>query len=198
MVHRRGGRSNKSGTQSDSGGVGLVDEKELEWSDFSVTDTEDEDLFTTHVEHDKNYMSNWWGKFVGDGYRAEGGSDGGSEYADSEELLSLYGSDDETTSQRRTRYHEFNEKHDMRIPIVLEKGLLFADTYVFKMALKWYDVLNQFDFKFKHNDKAKVVSGGYMHLCVPRRNQYRSRHSNLNMNVGTSTRILGLMLNIFQ
>jgi hypothetical protein len=129
MVHRRGGRSNKSGTQSDSGGVGLVDEKELELSDFSVTDTEDEDLFTTHVEHDKNYMSNWWGKFVGDGYRAEGGSDGGSEYADSEELLSLYGSDDETTSQRRTRYHEFNEKHDMRIPIVLEKGLLFADTY---------------------------------------------------------------------
>jgi len=47
-------------------------------------------------------------------------------------------------------------KHDRRIPIVLEKGLLFADTYVFKRALKRYAVQNQFDFKLKQSDKVRV------------------------------------------
>jgi hypothetical protein len=64
----------------------------------------------------------------------------GDEDADNEELLSLYGSDNEATSRRQTRYREFNVKHDRRIPIVLEKGLLFADSYVFKRALKRYAV----------------------------------------------------------
>jgi hypothetical protein len=99
-------------------------------------------------------MNNWWGKLASDGYRDEDGSDEGSEYADSEELLGLYGSGDETTSQRWTRYCE--STHDIRIPIMLEKALLFIHKYVFKRALKWHAMQNQFDFIFKHNDNVRV------------------------------------------
>jgi hypothetical protein len=34
----------------------------------------------------------------------------------------------------------FNESHDMRVPIELEKDMLFTDFSVFKKALKWYAV----------------------------------------------------------
>ncbi|XP_062170398.1 uncharacterized protein LOC133876128 [Alnus glutinosa] len=85
-------------------------------------------------------MENWWGKFVGEEPHASTGHEDGEEYYDSEELMSLDGSDDELTERRRRRYREFNENHDMRVPIVLEKGLLFADTCVFKKALKWVRV----------------------------------------------------------
>jgi len=50
--------------------------------------------------------------------------------------MSLDGSDDELTERKRRRYREFNENHDMRVPIELEKGLLFADTCVFKKGTK--------------------------------------------------------------
>jgi hypothetical protein len=125
--------------------------------DFSATDTKDDGFFfTTNVKDEKNYMNNWWWKCASDGHCVEGGSDEGSDYVDSKELLSLDGSNDEMTSQRWMKYREFNEKHDIRIPIVLEKVLLFTDTCVFKMALKWYAVQSQFDFKFKHIDKMRV------------------------------------------
>jgi hypothetical protein len=71
-------------------------------------------------------------------------------------VVSLDGSDDDGASQRRMRYREFNENHDMRIPIELEKGLMFADTRVFKKALKWYAMQHEFDCKYKHNDRVKV------------------------------------------
>jgi hypothetical protein len=51
---------------------------------------------------------------------------------------------------------EVVENHDMRIPIELEKGLMFADTCVFKRALKWYVVQHWFDFKYKYNDRMSV------------------------------------------
>jgi len=67
----------------------LVDEEELQLSDFNVTDEEDEDLFTTNVPLKKNYLDNWWEKFVGV-----------EQHADNEDLLSLDGSHDEGTIPR--------------------------------------------------------------------------------------------------
>jgi hypothetical protein len=55
-------------------------------------------------------------------------------------------------------YREFNERHDMRRPIVLDKGDLFTDTSVFKKELKLYVVQHVFDFKFKHNDRGRVTA----------------------------------------
>lgn len=66
--------------------------------------------------------------------------------------------DDELLGRRRRKYRDFHDTHDMRIPIVLEKGLLFSDTSVFKRALKWYAVQNSFDFKYKHNDRIRVTA----------------------------------------
>jgi hypothetical protein len=97
-------------------------------SDFNITD--DEDLFTTHVPLKNDYMDNWWGKFVGVEYHANIAHEEGEEYADSEELVSLDGSDDDGTSRRRRMYREFNENYHMRIPIELEKGLMFVDTHL--------------------------------------------------------------------
>jgi hypothetical protein len=68
----------------------------------------------------------------------------------------LDGSADERTSRRKMRYRKFNESYDMRILVELEKGLLFANTRVFKKALKWYAVQHEFAFKYKHNDRVRV------------------------------------------
>jgi hypothetical protein len=133
----------------------LVDEEELQLRDFEITD-DDDNLFTSDVPVNKEYMENWWGKFVGEEPHASTRHEDGEEYYDSEELMSLDGSDDELTKRRRRRYRDFNESHDMRVPIELEKGLLFADTCIFKKALKWYAVQNRFDFKYKHNDRVGV------------------------------------------
>jgi hypothetical protein len=74
----------------------LVDEEELQLSDFEITD-DDDDLFTSDVPINKEYMENWWGKFVGEEPHANTGHEDGEEYYDSEELMSLDGSDDELT-----------------------------------------------------------------------------------------------------
>lgn len=123
--------------------------------DFSITD-DDEYLFTTDVLLKKDYMDNWWGKFVVAEHHANIAHEKGEEYADIEELITLDGSDDDGTSRRSKNYHEFNENHDIRIPIELEKGLMFANTRVFKRAIKWYDVQHVFDFKYKYNDRMRV------------------------------------------
>lgn len=45
----------------------LVDEEELQLSDFSITDLSEEDLFPEgDVEPVKNYMNSWWGNYGGD------------------------------------------------------------------------------------------------------------------------------------
>jgi len=47
----------------------LVDEEDLQMNDFEITD-DDEDLFASDVPVNKEYMKNWWGKFVGQGPHA--------------------------------------------------------------------------------------------------------------------------------
>jgi hypothetical protein len=143
---KRGGATGRKGvrlsTRRKNGGEcsvpgmpDLVDEEELQLSDFEITD-DDDDLFASDVPVNKEYMENWWGKFVGEEPHASTGHEDGEEYYDTEELMSLDGSDDELTERKRRRYREFNENHDMRVPIELEKGLLFADTCVFKKGTK--------------------------------------------------------------
>jgi hypothetical protein len=106
-----------------------------------------------------------WGRFAGSEHYANIVHEEGEKYYDNEDLLSLDGSDDARTSRRR-RYHEFNESHDMRILIVLEKGLVFVDTHVFKKALKRYAVQHGFDFKYKHNDCVRVSAVCKEKYCI--------------------------------
>jgi hypothetical protein len=137
---RRGGQvSVRRGGGEGSGVPDLVDEEDLQLSDFKIIN-DDDDLSTTNVPLKNEYMENWWRKFVGPEHHTNIGHEEGEEYYDSKELVSSDGSNDEGTSQRMRRYREFNESHDMRVPIKLEKGLLFADTPAFKKALKWYVV----------------------------------------------------------
>lgn len=105
----------------------LVDEEDLQLSDFKITD-DDEDLYTTNVPPKDDYMENWWGKLVGPQHYANIGQEEGEEYYDSDELVSLDGSDDEGTSRRMRTYREFSKGHDIRVLIELEKGMLFVDT----------------------------------------------------------------------
>jgi hypothetical protein len=126
----RGGRgSARRGSGQGSGVPNVTDEEELQLSDFSITD-DDEYLFTTDVLLKKDYKDNWWGKFVGAEHHAN------IAHEEGEELISLDESDDDGTSRRSKSYREFNENHDIRIPIELEKGLMFANTRVFKRAIK--------------------------------------------------------------
>jgi hypothetical protein len=151
VTARMGGRvSARSGGGQGSGVIDVVNKEELQLSDFNKTD-DDEDLFTTNVLLKKGlYMDNWQGKFVGAEHHAN------TAHEDGEELVSLDGSGDDGASQRKMRYSEFSESHDMRIPIELEKSLLFVDTSVFKKALKWYTMQQGFDFKYEHNDRVRV------------------------------------------
>jgi len=150
-------------------------------NDFIIIEDDDEDLFTTDVPLKSTIWIIWWGKFVSVEHRANIAHEEGEEYADSEELVSLDGSDDDGTNRRRRRYREFNENHDMRIQFELEKGLMFADTHVFKMTLKWYVVQHEFDFKYKHNDRVRASAVCNKQDCdwriqasfMQRKNQYK-------------------------
>jgi hypothetical protein len=62
----------------------VVDEENLQLSDFEVTDEDVEDLYTTNVPLTNDYMENWWGKFAGIGHH-EDNVDEGEEYYDSED-----------------------------------------------------------------------------------------------------------------
>jgi hypothetical protein len=125
-------------------------------SNFKITD--DEDLFAVHVPIKDDYMDAWWGKFVDSEHHRKIAHEDDEEYYDSEVLVSLDGTSGEGIGQRKRRYREFNEKHDMRRLIVLDKGDMFTYTSIFKKALKWYDVQNVFDFKYKHNDSMRVTA----------------------------------------
>jgi hypothetical protein len=131
---RRGGRvSTRIGSGEGCGVPDVVHEEDLQLSDFEVTDEDDEDLYITNVPLTNEYMENWWGKFAGAGHY-EDIVDEGEKYYDSEELVSLAGSGDEGTSRRVRRCWVFNESHDMRVPIELEKCMLFTDFSVTKMV----------------------------------------------------------------
>jgi hypothetical protein len=42
--------------------------------------------------------------------------------------------------KKKRLYKQFNEKHDLKIPMTFDIGDQFADTYSFKRALKTYVV----------------------------------------------------------
>jgi hypothetical protein len=81
----RGGReSARRGGGQDSGVPDVVDEEQLQLSNFNITD-DDDDLFTTNVPLRNDYMNNWLGKFVGVEHHANIAHEKGEEYADNEE-----------------------------------------------------------------------------------------------------------------
>lgn len=71
-IARRGGRvSIRIGGGEGRGVPNIVDEENLQLSDFEVTDEDDEDLYTTNVPLTNDYMENWWGKFAGVGHHED-------------------------------------------------------------------------------------------------------------------------------
>jgi hypothetical protein len=82
-IARSGGReSTRIGGGEGRGVPNLVNEEDLQLSDFEVIDDDDEDLYTTNVPVTNDYMENWWRKFVGVGHH-EDIIDEGEEYYDS-------------------------------------------------------------------------------------------------------------------
>jgi hypothetical protein len=68
----------------------------------------------------------------------------------------LQDSDSNSVGKRKKKYRQFNEKHDLKMPVMFAIGDQFADAYSFKRALKTFVVQNEFDYHYKHNDMDKV------------------------------------------
>jgi hypothetical protein len=84
-IARRGGRvSIRIGGGEGRGVPDVVDEENLQLSNFEVIDEDVEDLYTTNVPLTNDYMENWWRNFAGVGHH-EDNVDEGEEYYDSED-----------------------------------------------------------------------------------------------------------------
>ena len=70
-------------------------------------------------------------------------------------VLQVWNSDSDGV-KRKKKYMQFNEKHDLKIPVTFALGDQFADVYSFKRALKTFAVQNGFDYYYKHNDMSRV------------------------------------------
>jgi hypothetical protein len=68
----------------------------------------------------------------------------------------LQDSDSDGVEKIKKQYRQFNEKHNLKIPVTFVMGDQFVDTYFFKRVLKTFVVQNEFDYHYKHNDKGKV------------------------------------------
>ncbi|XP_059454997.1 uncharacterized protein LOC132185210 [Corylus avellana] len=150
--NKRHGRPRKTKVIQD------IDEviKEL-LSDCEVTNGEDEELYydADEVNKEKDGTSNWWKKVdynIND-KKAEFGDDESEDERDG--LVSLQGSDFDSGKNKK-RYRQFNEKHDLKIPVKFGLEDQFVDIYSFKRALKLYVVQNGFDYNYKHNDFGRV------------------------------------------
>ncbi|KAJ1421768.1 Transposase, MuDR, plant [Sesbania bispinosa] len=80
-----------------------------------------------------------------------------SDYDDSDELVSLNGSDnsdDDTT----LKWPEFNEKTDLHENIELMKGMKFDSNVSFRKALMEWTFKRGYDIKYNHNDKSRVTA----------------------------------------
>lgn len=124
-------------------------------NDFNGPDDDDDELFYSNKGNTYNSgTTNWWYK-VECNISLKGAEIKDDEYVDeSDGLASLQGSDD--AGNKKKQHKRFNEKHDLNILVELEVGELFTNTYSFKKALKTYDVQNEFDYLYKHNDKGRV------------------------------------------
>ncbi|CAN1225614.1 hypothetical protein LINPERPRIM_LOCUS2523 [Linum perenne] len=82
------------------------------------------------------------------------GVDVESECGDSEELNSIYSSDEEGNIER-CRFPQFNAERDMEDPH-FEKGQEFADFATFKNAVKNYSIKSRRPIKFRRSDRKRV------------------------------------------
>jgi hypothetical protein len=57
---------------------------------------------------------------------------------------------------KRKKYRQFNEKHNLKIPVMLALGDQFTNAYSFKRALKTFAVQNEFDYYYRYNDMGRV------------------------------------------
>ena len=73
----------------------------------------------------------------------------------SDGLKSLQGSDSDDVGRKKW-YRQFNEKFDLKIPITFALEDEFADTYVFKRALKTHAIQQGYDYQYIHNDRSRV------------------------------------------
>ena len=70
-------------------------------------------------------------------------------------MESLVDSDDDQPAPTATSEPEFNVQTDMRKP-VLQKGMKFPNSKVFREALREYTIKKLVDIKFKLNEKKKI------------------------------------------
>jgi hypothetical protein len=77
-----------------------------------------------------------------------------NEVNESDGLASL--GDSDFNGVKRKKYRQFNEKHDLTIPVKLALGDQFPDAYSIKRALKTFAVQNNFDYHYRHNDLGRV------------------------------------------
>jgi hypothetical protein len=127
-------------------------------SDFEFTDGEEEDLFynSDEVQKEREGTAHWWDS-VEFNVNEEGAVFGDRQADDvneSDGLASLEDSDSDRV--KRKKYRQFNEKHDLKIPVTFALGDQFADAYLFKRALKTFVVQNEFDYYYRHNDMGRV------------------------------------------
>ncbi|KAJ1416598.1 Transposase, MuDR, plant [Sesbania bispinosa] len=80
-----------------------------------------------------------------------------SDYGDSDELVSLNGSDS-SDDDFVTKWPEFNEKTDLHDEVELMKGMKFDSNVTFRKALIEWTIKRGYDIKYIHNDKSRVTA----------------------------------------
>jgi hypothetical protein len=118
--HKRRGRPRKN---KDVPGIDEVVKQLL--SDFEFTDGEDEDLFydSDEVRKEREGTSHWWDN-VEFNVNEEGAGVGDHQADDvneSDGLASL--EDNDSDGVKRKKYKQFNEKHDLKIPVKFALGI---------------------------------------------------------------------------
>ena len=73
-----------------------------------------------------------------------------------DDMESLVDSDDDQPAPIAAKELEFNVQIDMRKP-VLQKGMKFPNSKVFREALREYAIKKPVDIKFKLNEKKKIL-----------------------------------------
>ncbi|XP_058190953.1 uncharacterized protein LOC131308155 [Rhododendron vialii] len=126
--------------------------------DSEVDDVEDDRLFDMHV--DKNVE--WGGLSKGKGKdpisnrstQSMTNEDSDAE-AQSDELVSLYGSSDEERGPPRERHRQFNKKTDMIDP-KFKVGMIFPTREIFKEAVREHSIKTGKRLIFTKNDTRRV------------------------------------------
>ena len=126
--------------------------------DFEFIDGEDDDLFydSDEVRKEREGTAHWWDsiEFNVNEEGAEVEDRQADDVNESDGLESLEDSDSDGV--KRKKYRQFNEKHDLKIPVTFALGDQFTDVYSFKRALKTFAVQNSFDYYYRHNDMGRV------------------------------------------